>query len=123
MIVIIILCWHHGSNIPWTVDRDQWISYSLCNQRHPGFAAVNCLTGVLRVFIQPVFPWSQEKVVSGRSCSLPFRNHTFLEGKVAVAFISESCYPVIPAQWYRQMLENAMRIDHLRACVKRVARK
>jgi hypothetical protein len=49
------------------------------------------------VFVQPVFPWSQEKVVSGRSC-LPFRSHTFLEGKVAVAFISESCHPVIPAQ-------------------------
>jgi hypothetical protein len=74
------------------------------------------------VFVQPVFPWSQEKVVSGRSC-LPFRNHTFLlAGKVvAVAFISESCHPVIPAQWYRQMLENAMRIDHLKACVKRGA--
>jgi hypothetical protein len=66
-----------------------------------GNRPVLCAGGV--TFLIPckmtVFPLSQEKVVvSGRSC-LPFRNHTFLEGEVALAFISESCHPVIPAQW------------------------
>jgi hypothetical protein len=62
-------------------------------------------------------------VVSGRSC-LPFRNHTFLEGKLLLLLLANRAIPLfLPSGRVRcMMLENAMmRIDHLRACVKRGA--
>jgi hypothetical protein len=69
--------------------------------------------------VQPVFLWLQEKVVNGRSSCLSCRNH-IIGREIAVAFISESCHPVIPSQLqkFRQVLEDAMRIDYSRACVQ-----